>query len=70
MMGGSQQYINRLSNPFSELKEVGYTEEQIKDLITIDGKTVHISDRDLRKQAGNSIVVNVLHHVFESLFFG
>ena len=44
--------------------------EGIKDLITIDGKTVHVSDRDLRKQAGNSIVVNVLHHVFESLFFG
>lgn len=69
MMGVEKRYIDRLSNPHSELKKAGYNESQIKDLLSIDGKMIKVRDRDLRKQAGNSIVVDVLYHVFDNLFF-
>ena len=64
------KYIARLTVPRLELSKLGYTENDINALITVDGKLIKNTDRSVGKQAGNSIVVNVLHHVFESLFFG
>lgn len=69
MMGVPENFINRLTNPHAELLKGGFSESQIDVLLTVDGKRVTVRDRDLQKQAGNSIVVDVLYHVFDNLLF-
>ena len=69
MMGVPENFINRLTNPHAELLKAGFSESQIDALLTVDGKRVTVRDRDLQKQAGNSIVVDVLYHVFDNLLF-
>ena len=66
-MGVEEKYINRMSNPDEELEKMGYTPDEIAKLLSVNGKRVRISDKQLCKQAGNSIVVDVLYHVFNNL---
>lgn len=72
-----EDYIYRLTHPREGLKQLGYNDEEINKLFTVDYKTkaentikkrIKNSDKDIWKQAGNSIVVNVLYHVFRKLF--
>jgi site-specific DNA-cytosine methylase len=69
LMGVPDGFIKRLTNPHAELLKAGFSESQIDALLTVDGKRVTVRDRDLQKQAGNSIVVDVLYHVFDKLLF-
>ena len=71
-------YINRMLNPMIELQKLGYSEDEILSMMTlpieckktgiIKNKFIKTNDNALRKMAGNSIVVDVLYHVFKSLF--
>ena len=63
IMGVDEKYINRMTNPRTELKKLGYTDKQIDKLLVHNNK-----DKDLYQQAGNSIVVDVLYYIFEELF--
>lgn len=63
IMGVDEKYIKRMTNPRTELKKLGYTDKQIDKLLVHNNK-----DKDLYKQAGNSIVVDVLYYIFEELF--
>ena len=63
IMGVEEKYIKRMTNPRVELKKLGYTDDQIDILLVHNNK-----DKDLYKQAGNSIVVDVLYYIFEELF--
>lgn len=63
IMGVEEKYIKRMTNPRVELKELGYTDKQIDNLLVHQNK-----DKDLYRQAGNSIVVDVLYYIFEELF--
>ena len=66
-MGVDDKYIDRMTKPREELTRIGYTHDEIDKLMTVDGKQVKVRDNDLCKQAGNSIVVDVLYHVFKQL---
>lgn len=58
------QYLRlRMMTPREQLRFMGVTEEYIDKLL----KSCN-TDKELYKQAGNSIVVDVLCHVFSSLF--
>lgn len=67
-MGVDECYIDRWQNPAVELAKMGKDSHEIDQLMTVDGKKIKLSDRDLYKLAGNSIVVDTLYHVFENLF--
>ena len=67
-MGVAEKYINRMSNSDEELMKMGYRPDEINKLLSVEGKRVKVSDKQLCKQAGNSIVVDVLYHVFGNLF--
>lgn len=62
LMGVSDKDINRLLYPEQELKKIGYTEDDINRLLVHRNR-----DKDLYKQAGNSIVVDVLCEIFKRL---
>ena len=66
-MGVAEKYINRMSNSDEELMKIGYTLSEINKLLSVEGKRVRVSDKQLCRQAGNSIVVDVLYHVFGNL---
>ena len=66
-MGVEEKYINRMSNPDKELEKMGYTPDEIAKLLSVNGKRVRVREKQLCKQAGNSIVVDVLYHVFNNL---
>ena len=62
LMGISDKHIYYMLNPRKSLKERGYTEEQINEMLVVDNK-----EDDIYKQAGNSIVVDVLYHIFRKM---
>lgn len=66
-MGVSEKYIRRLISPRTELSKMGYSQTEIDNLLTVKGKLIKNSHRSVGKQAGNSIVVDVLYHVFRKL---
>ena len=66
-MGVSEKYIKRLTSPSEELSKIGYSQTEIDNLLTVNGKLVKNTHRSVGKQAGNSIVVDVLYHVFRKL---
>ena len=66
-MGVPQEYIQRMTRPRVELKKLGYSEEQIDKLLTVHGKVIKVNDQELYHQAGNSIVVDVIKHIYASL---
>lgn len=66
-MGVSEKYIRRLISPREELSEMGYSKTEIDNLLTVNGRLIKNSHRSVGKQAGNSIVVDVLYHVFRQL---
>lgn len=69
LMGVADKYIKRMCNPDNELRTMGYSEAEINNLLSDnDGKRVIVDENQLRSQAGNSIVVNVLTKVLEHLF--
>ena len=68
-MGVSEKYIRRLISPREELSRMGYSKKEIDSLLTVNGKLIKNSHRSVGKQAGNSIVVDVLYHVFRQLLY-
>ena len=68
-MGVSEKYIRRLISPREELSRIGYSKKEIDSLLTVNGKLIKNSHRSVGKQAGNSIVVDVLYHVFRQLLY-
>lgn len=66
-MGVSDKYIKRLISPRTELSKMGYSQTEIDNLLTVEGRLRKNSHRSIGKQAGNSIVVDVLYHVFKKL---
>lgn len=66
-MGVTEKYIRRLISPREELSRMGYSKKEIDSLLTVNGKLIKNSHRSVGKQAGNSIVVDVLYHVFRQL---
>ena len=44
-----------------------YSRAEIDNLLTVNGKLIKNSHGSVGKQAGNSIVVDVLYHVFRQL---
>ena len=66
-MGVPQEYIQRMTQPRVELKKLGYSKEQIDKLLTVHGKVMKVNDKKLYHQAGNSIVVDVIKHIYASL---
>lgn len=66
-MGVSEMYIKRLTSPREELSKIGYSETEIDNLLTVEGQLIENSHQSVGKQAGNSIVVDVLYHVFRKL---
>jgi site-specific DNA-cytosine methylase len=63
LMGISDNEINKMLHPERELKKMGYSDEDIKKMI------IHKNnDADIYKQAGNSIVVDVLYNLFKKMF--
>ena len=66
-MGVSEKYIKRLTSPREELSKIGYSKTEIDNLLTVNGRLIKNSHRSVGKQAGNSIVVDVLYHVFKKL---
>lgn len=66
-MGVDDKYITRLTVPRLELSKLGYTENDINALITVDGKLIKNTDRSVGKQAGNSIIVDILYRIFKKL---
>lgn len=66
-MGVAEKYIKRLTSPRVELSALGYTEKDINDLMTVDGKIIKNTHRSIGKQAGNSIVVDILYHIFKKI---
>ena len=56
-----------MTRPRVELKKLGYSEEQIDKLLTVHGKVIKVNDQELYHQAGNSIVVDVIKHIYASL---
>lgn len=67
LMGVDQTYIDRLVSPEDTLSEVGYTNEQISDLM-VQRKNASLTDAHLYKLAGNSIVVDLLEAIFRQIF--
>ncbi len=69
LMGVPDKYIKRMCNPDKELRAMGYSEVEINNLLSDkDGKRVVVDESQLRSQAGNSIVVNVITRVLKQLF--
>ncbi len=69
LMGVPDKYIKRMCNPDKELRAMGYSEVEINNLLCDkDGKRVVVDESQLRSQAGNSIVVNVITRVLKQLF--
>lgn len=66
-MAVPEEYIKRMTHPREELMKLGYSKDQIDKLLTVHGKVVKVTDKDLYHQAGNSIVVDVLVHIYASL---
>jgi site-specific DNA-cytosine methylase len=62
-MGISDEHIYYMLNPRLSLQERGYTDEQIDEMLVVDNH-----EADIYKQAGNSIVVDVLYHIFRKMF--
>lgn len=62
LMGISDEHIYRMLNPRKYLNECGYSEEQINEMLVVDNK-----EEDIYKQSGNSIVVDVLYHIFRKM---
>ena len=67
-MGVNDRFIDRMVNPVRELEKLGYNGVEIEGLLTVNGERQKVSDRDLYRMAGNSIVVGMLHNVFRSMF--
>ena len=63
LMGISEEHIDRMLNPREELQKLGYTEEQINEMLVVE-----MDEEQIYKQAGNSIVVDVLYHLFRKMF--
>lgn len=63
LMGISDKFIDRMLHPREELEKMGYSEEEIDKMLIH-----HNTDHDIYKQAGNSIVVDVLYHIFRKMF--
>ena len=63
LMGISDEHIYRMLHPRKSLKERGYSDEEIDKMLIVDNK-----EEDIYKQAGNSIVVDVLYHIFRKMF--
>lgn len=63
IMGLDEKSIIRMTHPREELQKLGYSEKEINRLLIHQNK-----DKDLYKQAGNSIVVDVLYYIFKELF--
>ena len=73
MQGGYRQPIINTSTDEFKLRKLtptecwrlmGFSKEEC-----VKARSVGISDSQLYKQAGNSIVVNVLYHIFKNLFY-
>lgn len=62
-MGVDQRYIDRIVRP----KDV-YSESEVAQLTTIDGKRVYLHDADIYGRAGNSIVVHTLAALLTQVF--
>lgn len=69
-MGVEERFVDRMTNPVAELEKLGYNRATIDALLTVNGRRQKVSNQDLCHMAGNSIVVDLLHHVFMSMFFG
>ena len=67
-MGVNDRFIDRMVHPVRELEKLGYNGVEIEGLLTVNGERQKVSDRDLYRMAGNSIVVGMLHNVFRSMF--
>ena len=63
LMGISENHIDRMLNPREELTKMGYSEEEINHMLIYENK-----EENIYKQAGNSIVVDVLYHLFIKMF--
>ena len=66
-MGVDEKYINRILYPYETLIKEGYTNEQITNLMTINGRVYKTSDYSLYGRIGNSIVVNDLTAIFTAI---
>lgn len=63
LMGVSDKDIYCMTHPRQTLKVRGYTDEQINEMLVAD-----VTDKELSKQAGNSIVVDVIYNIFRKMF--
>ena len=62
LMGVSEKDIYCMTHPRQTLKVRGYTDEQINEMLVAD-----VKEKDLSKQAGNSIVVDVIYNIFRKM---
>lgn len=67
LMGVDTKYVKRMLSPYAELKTIGFSEEEINRLLTVNGKLVRLTDKSIYERAGNAIVVDVLYYLLESL---
>lgn len=63
LMGVSDKHIYYMTNQRKSLRERGYSEVEIDEMLPVE-----VTDKDLSKQAGNSIVVPVIYEIFKSMF--
>lgn len=63
LMGISESHIDRMLNPRGYLESQGYSEEEIDKMLIKE-----TGEENIYKQAGNSIVVDVLYHLFRKMF--
>lgn len=63
LMGISEKHIDRMLHPREELAKLGYSEEEINKMLVVE-----MDEAQIYKQAGNSIVVDVLFHLFRKMF--
>lgn len=67
LMGVDTKYVKRMLSPYAELKTIGFSEEEINRLLTVNGRLVRLTDKSIYERAGNAIVVDVLYYLLESL---
>ena len=63
LMGISEKHIDRMLHPREELTKMGYSEDEINKMLIHENR-----EEDIYKQAGNSIVVDVLYNLFRKMF--
>lgn len=63
LMGISEKHIDRMLYPREYLESQGYSETEINKMLIKENR-----EENIYKQAGNSIVVDVLYHLFRKMF--